>query len=117
MLALFTGSDRLNQTEERMAGSLTEPGFKCADIQMINGKMSVDQHASCAAVLKLPTFSEVSEMAALSRLMGGYHIRTDNDKGLVMGRQVADHLWPQFDALFNGKPEKTVSAKRMMRKS
>jgi len=72
-------------------------------IQMINGKFTVDQHATCAAVLKMPTFSEVSEMAALSRLMGGYHIRTDNEVGVVMGRQVSEHIWPRMKALFEGK--------------
>ena len=102
-LELFTGSDRFNEVEKRDAGSLTEPGFKCSQIQMINGKFTVDQHATCAAVLKMPTFSEVSEMAALSRLMGGYHIRTDNEVGVVMGRQVSEHIWPRMKALFEGK--------------
>ncbi len=103
ILELFTGSDQFQVVEERQAGALTEPGFKCSQIQMVDGKLTVDQQATCDAVLKMPTFSETAEMAALSRLMGGYHIRTDNDAGLVQGRQVANHLWPKFEALFAGK--------------
>lgn len=114
-LELFTGSDELNVIEERTAGDLTEPGFTCSQIQMIDGKMTVDQHATCATVLKMPTFSETAEMAALSRLMGGYHIRTDNEVGVKVGRQVAEHLWPKFDALFNGKkPASAKMEKKMM---
>ena len=118
-LELFTGSDRFNEIEERHAGSLTEPGFKCSQIQMVNGKMTVEQGATCEAVLRLPTFSEVSEMAALSRLMGGYHIRTDNEVGVVMGRKVSEHLWPKFKALFEGKRVPVASRKKveMIRKA
>lgn len=104
MLELFTGSDRLNEVEARQAGALTEPGFKCSQIQMVDGKFTVEQQATCDAVLKMPTFSEVAEMAALSRLMGGYHIRTDNEVGVTMGRKVGEHLWPKFQALFEGRP-------------
>lgn len=107
-LELFTKSDQFNEVEKRQAGSLTEPGFKCSQIQMINGKMTVDQHASCDVALQMPTFSETAEMAALSRLMGGYHIRTDNEVGVEVGRKVGKHLWPKFEALFSGKlPEST----------
>jgi hypothetical protein len=101
-LELFTGSDRFNEIENRAAGMLTEAGFTCAQIQMVDGKMTVDEQASCDVALKLPTFSATAEMAALSRLMGGYHIRTDNEVGLQTGRKVAAHLWPKFQAQFDG---------------
>ena len=75
---------------------------------MVDGKLTVAQQATCDAVLKMPTFSEVAEMAALSRLMGGYHIRTDNEVGVTMGRKVSEHLWPKFKALFEGRPIPTL---------
>jgi hypothetical protein len=108
MLELFTGSNTLNEVEKRHAGALTEPDFKCSQIQMVNGKLTVDQQASCEAVLELPTFTETAEMAALSRLMGGYHIRTDNEVGVRVGRKVGEHLWPKFQALFEGSPMPTL---------
>jgi hypothetical protein len=44
-----------------------------------------------------------AEMAAMSRLWGGYHIRTDNEAGLVMGKKIADYTWPKYKAYFEGK--------------
>jgi hypothetical protein len=52
--------------------------------------------------LELPTFTATAEMAAVSRLWGGYHIRTDNDEGLVLGRKVAMYSWPKYQAYFDG---------------
>ena len=43
-----------------------------------------------------------AEMAAVSRLWGGYHIRTDNDEGLVLGRAIAMYSWPIYRAYFDG---------------
>jgi hypothetical protein len=52
--------------------------------------------------LALPTFTATAEMAAVSRLWGGYHIRTDNDVGLVQGRKVATYSWPKYKEYFEG---------------
>lgn len=104
-LELFTGSDRFNEVENRSAGNLTEPGFTCAQIQMVDGKLTVDESAACDVALRFPTFSATAEMAALSRLMGGYHIRTDNEVGLEVGRKVAKHIWPKFQKQFDGTAE------------
>jgi hypothetical protein len=41
-------------------------------------------------------------MAAMSRLLGGYHIRTDNDEGLILGRRIANYSWPKYRAYFDG---------------
>jgi hypothetical protein len=57
---------------------------------------------TCDVALALPTFSATAEMAAVSRLWGGYHIRTDNEAGLVQGRKVAEYSWPKYKAYFNG---------------
>jgi hypothetical protein len=101
MLELFTGSDRFGETERRTAGLLTEPGFLCDVIQMQHGKKTGDK-MSCDVALKLHTFSATAEMAGISRVMGGYHIQADNIAGLKLGRQVAVHIWPKFQAYFNG---------------
>jgi hypothetical protein len=102
ILELFTGSDRFGNTEKRIAGLLTEPGYKCEVIQMRHGKMSEDDKLTCDVALQLPTFSATAEMAGISRVMGGYHIQTDNVEGLELGRKVARYAWPKLQAYFNG---------------
>jgi hypothetical protein len=66
--------------------------------------------------LKLPTFSATAEMAALSRMMGGYHISTDNNVGLEVGRKIAVYSWPKYQAYFNGTaPEPMLGSARSLR--
>ena len=102
MLELFTGSDDFGGTEHRTAGALTEPGFLCKEIQAINGKQPADSKLTCDVALKLPTFTATAEMAGISRVMGGYHIQTDNIEGLKLGRKVAEYDWPKIQAYFQG---------------
>jgi len=83
-LELFTGSDDYGFLERRRHCELTET----------SGGDLVD--------LKLPTFSSVAEMAALSRALGGYHIPVDNDVGLKVGREIAVWSWPKYQAYFDG---------------
>jgi hypothetical protein len=52
--------------------------------------------------LALSTWSATAEMAALSRCMGGYHIATDNNVGLRVGREIAEWSWPKYQSYFNG---------------
>ncbi len=74
ILELFTGSDKFGETETRLCGAITEtPGDPVS--------------------LPLPTFTATAEMAGISRVLGGYHIQTDNIEGLKMGRSVANYLW------------------------
>ena len=47
-------------------------------------------------VLKFPTFSETADMAGLSRVLGGYHIKSDNLEGLTLGRNVAKAVWEKY---------------------
>ena len=101
-LELFTGSDHFAETEKRTAGLLTEPGFKCDVMQMVQGKLPGDDKLTCDVALKMPTFSAAAEMAGLSRVMGGYHIQSDNIAGLELGRKVATYLWPKTQAYFDG---------------
>ena len=37
------------------------------------------------------------------RVMGGYHIQTDQVDGLELGRKVAGHSWPKCMAFFGGQ--------------
>lgn len=102
MLELFTGSDRFGDTERRTAGTLTEPGFKCDVIQMVQGKAPTNDKLTCDVALQMPTFTEAADMAGLSRVLGGYHIQSDNVAGLKLGREVAVFLWPKIQAYFDG---------------
>jgi hypothetical protein len=53
-------------------------------------------------VLLLPTFSKTAEMAGLSRVLGGYHIQSDNSGGLTLGRSLAVYAWPKYQSYFDG---------------
>lgn len=102
MLELFTGSDRFGETENRIAGDLTEPGVACRVMQAYMGKLG-DPEQTCDVRLQLPTFSATAEMAGISRVMGGYHIQSDNIEGLKLGRKVAEFTWPRTKCYFVGK--------------
>ncbi|MFW5726358.1 MAG: vanadium-dependent haloperoxidase [bacterium] len=75
-LRLWTGSDEFGYQLTWVAGSLTEPG-----------------HPGDTVTLTFPTFTETAEMAGISRVLGGYHIRADNIEGLKLGRNVAREAW------------------------
>ncbi len=103
ILELFTGSDRFGDTENRKAGALTEPGFQCPIIQMRDGKLPPGyEQLTCDVALALPTFSATARMAGISRVMGGYHIQSDNIHGLELGRKVAEYEWPKMQQYFHG---------------
>jgi hypothetical protein len=103
ILELFTGSDNFGETERRTAGALTEPGFECKVMMMHDGKLPAGhEKLTCDVALAMPTFTATAQMAAVSRLWGGYHIRTDNEAGFAQGRKVAEFCWPRYQAYFNG---------------
>jgi hypothetical protein len=84
ILKLYSGSDWFGFCAPRVPGSTThEP---------------MDE----VILLELPTFSATAEMAGISRVMGGYHIQSDNIAGLELGRQLASYSWPRYQAYFNG---------------
>ncbi|HUR40137.1 MAG TPA: vanadium-dependent haloperoxidase [Verrucomicrobiae bacterium] len=113
MLELFTGSDRFGVEAWQMAGTLTGEGtYTGAQMQArasTPAAMPVSVEVKGAAAdpklvhLVLPSFSATAEMAAVSRLWGGFHIRTDNEEGLILGRKVAMYSWPKYQALFEGR--------------
>lgn len=100
-LELFTGADRFESFFRFRAGSATEPDATAAQMQAVHGKpaSSLD---SANVVLMMPTFSGTAEMAGLSRVMGGYHIQSDNAEGLKLGRTVAQYAWRRYQAYFAG---------------
>ena len=103
MLELFTGSDRLEVVAVRACGALTETDCTVAEMQARDGVPAKNVPASREIRLALPTLSGVAAIAARSRLLGGYHIRADNDVGLTHGRQIADFTWPVYQSYFEGR--------------
>jgi len=83
-LALFTGSDVYGFAEKRRHCELTE------------------KDAGDMVEVDMPTWSGTAEMAALSRALGGYHIPTDNNVGLKVGREIAAWSWPKYQEYFDG---------------
>lgn len=75
-LKLWTGSDEFGSEATLVAGAMTEP-----------------ENLGDTITLKFPTFTEASEMAGISRVLGGYHIQADNVAGLELGRNVAKEVW------------------------
>lgn len=82
-MRLFTGSDRLEVELIRKPGEITEPGFEGTEV-----------------ALWLPTLTGAAEMAGISRIMGGYHIQSDNLEGLKMGRKVGEVVHQRAQQLF-----------------
>ncbi len=102
ILELFSGSDRFEFVAKKIAGELTEPNVATAQMQAIEGVPAKDVAPTAAIDLALPTFSATAEMAAESRLLGGYHIRSDNEDGLKAGRQLAAFVFPRYQAYWEG---------------
>jgi hypothetical protein len=101
-LELFTGSDRFGTVAIQQAGAMTEPDATSAQMQARDGAPAQDVPASKEVRLFLPSFTATAEMAAVSRLWGGYHIRADNEQGLILGRTIAMYAWPKYQAYFDG---------------
>jgi hypothetical protein len=78
-LRLFTGSDEFGEEVKIVPGLLTEP-----------------ENIGDTVVLKFSTFTETANMAGLSRVLGGYHIQSDNVEGLTLGRRVAMAVWEKY---------------------
>ncbi|MBI3725663.1 vanadium-dependent haloperoxidase [bacterium] len=109
MLELFTGSDKYGAVAIRHPGELTEgEGCDGPRMQAHLGIPAKDAPTKPEERLPLPTFSATAEMAARSRALGGYHIPTDNNVGIEVGRKIAVWSWPKYQAYFDGtaKPSK-----------
>lgn len=102
ILELFSGSDRFGFVAKKVAGELTEPNIPTSQMQAIEGVPAKDVAATGAIDLALPTLSGTAELAAESRLLGGYHIRSDNEDGLKIGRKLAEFVFPRYRAYWEG---------------
>jgi hypothetical protein len=71
-------------------------------MQATSGRPAAGLPESVEVVLPMPTFSSVAEMAGISRVLGGYHIQSDNIEGLKLGRTLAEATWPKYRAYFDG---------------
>jgi len=78
-LRLFTGNDYFGEEIKLVPGAMTEP-----------------DNIADTVTLKFPTFTETADMAGQSRVLGGYHIQSDNVEGLVLGRKVAAEVWKKY---------------------
>ncbi len=76
VLRLYTGKDEFGQEVKWVPGQLTEPNYEADTV-----------------VLEMPTFTETAEMAGLSRVLGGYHISSDNLEGLALGRKIGEEVF------------------------
>lgn len=79
VLKLFTGSDEFGERVKSVPGLLTEPG-----------------NIGDTVTLRFPTFTATADMAGKSRVLGGYHIQSDNIEGLKLGRNVAGEVWKKY---------------------
>ncbi len=85
-LRLFTGNDFFGVEVKRVPGAFTEPN-----------------NLGDTVTLKFPTFTETANMAGLSRVLGGYHIQSDNIEGLKLGTKIAAFTWKKYLLHINGK--------------
>ena len=78
-LKLFTGSDQFGEEVRLVPGLLTEP-----------------ENIGDTVTIRFPTFTATADMAGKSRVLGGYHIESDNAEGLKLGRRVAGEVWRMY---------------------
>jgi hypothetical protein len=86
VLRLYTGSDAFGEEVPWLPGHLTEP-----------------ENTGDTIVLKLTTFSATADMAGLSRVLGGYHIQSDNIEGLALGRKVGNDVFEWYTGHVGGR--------------
>ncbi len=86
VLKLFTGNDKFGQEVKLIPGAMTEP-----------------DHVGDTVVLRFPTLTQTADMAGQSRVLGGYHIQSDNVEGLKLGRAVAGEAWKLYQEHIGGR--------------
>ncbi|HET6345665.1 MAG TPA: vanadium-dependent haloperoxidase, partial [Myxococcota bacterium] len=84
VLRLSTGSDAFGISKVINQGELTEP------------------EKITKVTLSFPTFSGTADAAGISRVLGGYHIQTDNVEGLKLGRSIGQLVWQKVLTYING---------------
>lgn len=90
VLRLYKGDDRFDTSVDLVPGIMTEPN-----------------NLGDTVTLHFPTFTKAGEMAGISRVMGGYHIQSDNIEGLNLGRNVARDIYKKYLVLI-GEEKETI---------
>jgi hypothetical protein len=85
-LRLFTGSDSFGDHVKWRPGILTEP-----------------DNTGDTVILRFESFTQTANMAGISRVLGGYHIQSDNIEGLKLGRNITGYIWKKY-RLHIGEP-------------
>ncbi|HEX5169928.1 MAG TPA: haloperoxidase, partial [Cyclobacteriaceae bacterium] len=67
-----------------------------AEVKLVPGALTEPNNLGDTVTLKFPTFTQTADMAGMSRVLGGYHIQSDNVEGLNLGRKVAHAVWEKF---------------------
>jgi len=87
ILKKFTGSDRLDFSVTKAAGSSTiEPGITPAEPITFN----------------FPTFSSAAKSAGISRIYSAIHFANENTMGQQVGKQVAGAVWDKYQRYVTG---------------
>lgn len=94
ILRLFTGSDLFGEQVKVVPGIATEP-----------------QNAGDTVTLVFPTFTDAANQAGQSRVLGGYHIQSDNVEGLKLGRNVAQVVWNKYIEHTEGRSQTVYNSK------
>lgn len=85
VLQLYKGNDRFEHTVVMRAGALTHPDDLGAEV-----------------TLYFPTISSAAERAGFSRVLGGYHIQSDNIEGLNLGKNVGRTVFEKYLTFIQG---------------
>jgi hypothetical protein len=87
ILRLFKENDHFGHRVTLLPGALTEPDRTGKPVELF-----------------FSSFTETAEMAGISRVLGGYHIQSENTEGLKLGRSIAKEIWNKYRQ-FAGKNE------------
>ncbi|MEO5581676.1 MAG: vanadium-dependent haloperoxidase, partial [Saprospiraceae bacterium] len=83
ILRLFTGADTFGAKVKRVPGEMTETN-RLGD----------------TVTLDFPTFTNAADQAGLSRVLGGYHIQSENVEGLKLGRSIGNAVWKRYKQIY-----------------
>jgi hypothetical protein len=60
------------------------------------GEFTEPEHVGAPVTLHFATFTETADRAGMSRVLGGYHIQSENREGLRLGRSIAALVWKKY---------------------
>ncbi|MDP4246778.1 MAG: haloperoxidase, partial [Bacteroidota bacterium] len=60
------------------------------------GELTEPENRGDTVTLRFPTFTKTADLAGLSRVLGGYHVSSDNVEGLRLGRNVGHFIWRKY---------------------